>query len=514
MSKGDLGNPYKSSKVSGKPRLDSAPDSDVPAQSPRRVLTLFDCICIIVGTIIGSGIFKMPSLVAPIVPDTFSLILVWVVGGGVALIGALCFAELTTTYPDRGGDYGYLKRAFHPRVGFAFSWSAFWIVRPANIGAMAMIFGEFAHKALPGTMSLLGFAVLAIVIVSATNLIGVVVGKTAQNILTVAKVFGIVLIIASPLLVGADPAAENRPVVDAAVVIIQLAGESTSAQSGETAEGSNSTDPKPESSNTAQPGWFWLAMVLVMFTYGGWNDIAFVATEVRDPKRNLFRSLVIGTLTVLSVYLLVNLALVLGLGFRSMAGAGENAMSILVGQSLGQTGNRLLSTLICVSCLGSINAMIFTSPRIYWATATDYSALNWLAGDTRDNGWWRAMLLQAVVTLLFVFAFGRSETGFTDLVIANAPFFWAFLGLTMVAMIAMRWKLAGQFSGYRTPLFPLLPLLFLGTCGFMVYRSWTYLVFSELTIPAALMAGWLLLGVGLSFLLNRSPDGNDFNQEK
>jgi len=130
--------------------------------------------------------------------------------------------------------------------------------------------------------------------------------------------------------------------------------------------------------------------------------------------------------------------------------------------------------------------------------------LNWLAGDARGNGWWRAMLLQAIVTLVFVIAFGRSENGFTDLTVANAPFFWSFLGLTMVAMIVMRYRWAGQFTGYRTPLFPLLPLLFLATCGFMVYRSWTYLVFSQLTVPTYLMAGWLLLGVGLSFLLRRN----------
>ena len=262
-------------------------------------------------------------------------------------------------------------------------------------------------------------------------------------------------------------------------------------------------------------------MVLVMFTYGGWNDIAFVASEVREPRRNLFRSLVIGTVSVLLVYLLVNLALVSGLGFNAMGGLGDNATSSLVQQSMGPIGNRLLSALVCVSCLGSINAMIFTSPRIYSATARDYAALSWLAGDNAgdeagDNadadqgkGWWRAMLLQAIVTLVFVVAFGQLENGFTDLTVANAPFFWSFLGLTMVAMIVMRYRFAGQFSGYKTPLFPLLPLLFLATCGFMVYRSWTYRVFRDLTISTYLMAGWLVLGIGLSFLLSRKPAGSD-----
>ena len=499
MSSGDQQTPFESPQSLGP----SAPRSDASA-IPKRVLTQFDCICIIVGTIIGSGIFKIPSVVASIVPDTFSLILVWCVGGLVALIGALCFAELTTTYPDRGGDYGYLKRAFDRRIGFAFSWCAFWIVRPANIGLMSMIFGEFAAKALPGTLPMLVFAILAITVVSACNLIGVTVGKTAQNVLTVAKVIGILLIVVSPFLFGDHGDQPSVGVQSKTEIATTSAIPQTESNSTTTSSDQDASSPD---SSTAQPGWFWLAMVLVMFTYGGWNDIAFVASEVQEPKRNLFRSLVVGTLVVLVVYLLVNLALLLGLGFAAMGSLGGNATSALVQQSMGQIGNRVLSALVCVSCLGSINAMIFTSPRIYWATATDYSALSWLAGDSQGSGWWRAMLLQAVVTLLFVVTFGQLENGFTDLTVANAPFFWSFLGLTMVAMIVLRYRLAGQFTGYKTPLFPLLPLLFLATCGFMVYRSWTYLVFRELTTPTFLMAGWLLVGVGLSFLLNRNAGG-------
>ena len=318
MSSGDQPNPYQTPA--------SPENQPLNAPAPRRVLNLFDCVCIIVGTIIGSGIFKMPSLVASIVPDTASLILIWVVGGVVALIGALCFAELTTTYPDRGGDYGYLKRAFHPRVGFAFSWSAFWIVRPTNIGLMSMIFGEFADKAIPGTLSLLGFAVLAIVIVSATNLIGVTVGKTAQNILTVAKVLGIVLIVGSAFLFVAEPDQVGQ------AEIVATADSISAVSPSESPTPNAGSEDGAGQASSVQPGWFWLAMVLVMFTYGGWNDIAFVASEVREPKRNLFRSLVIGTVSVLLVYLLVNLALVSGLGFNAMGGLGDNATSSLVQQ--------------------------------------------------------------------------------------------------------------------------------------------------------------------------------------
>ncbi|MDG1873395.1 MAG: amino acid permease [Mariniblastus sp.] len=459
----------------------------------RRVLTLFDCCCIIVGTIIGSGIFKIPSLVATTVPDVFSMILVWVSGGLVALIGAMCFAELTTTYPDRGGDYGYLKRAFHPRVGFAFSWTAFWIVRPANIGAMAIIFGEFASSALPNWLSLFGFAVLSIVLVSATNLLGVVVGKTAQNILTIAKVLGILLIVASAFLFAPNETVDSP---EGETVVQVLDGDIEAVQVDEMlAEGPRQADP----------GWFWLAMVFVMFSFGGWNDIAFVASEVQNPKVNLVRSLVIGVLTVIGIYLLVNCALLYGLGFGGMSDVGftGNVTSELVQQNLGAIGNRLLSVVVCVSCLGAINAMIFTSPRIYSATAADYQSLSWLAGNEKQQAWWRAMLLQGVVTFVFVVVFGRSNDGFENLAVANAPFFWSFLGLTVFSLIVLRHRSQGEFEGFRSPFYPLLPIIFVAACGFMVYRSWIFMVQSELMVPTIAMAGWVAVGVGLSFILHR-----------
>lgn len=497
----------------------------------------------------------MPSLIAATVPNVTWLILVWVIGGVIALVGALCFAELTTTYPEKGGDYGYLKRAFHPRVGFAFSWTAFWIVRPANIGAMAMIFGEFAQEALPGlvwfqtdAIRQLFFAILAVVVVSITNLVGVTVGKTTQNILTVAKVAGILLIVAAAFLfrpaqdeaslkwsagkkqeatapVSYSTAGLTSEFADAGtfnnasalgsasqLTLAKLIEPALPVQETEASKTDQSAtaDPDTESPNVEsdeEPNWewFWLAMVFVMFAFGGWNDIAFVASEVQEPKKNLLRSLVIGTLVVLGVYLLVNFALLFGLGYERMVevGFGGNVTSELVTQNMGQFGNRLLSIVVCVSCLGAINAMIFTSPRIYAATAADYPALSWLVGENKGEGWWRAMLLQTVVTLGLVVAFGRSEKGFENLTVANAPFFWSFLGLTVMAMIVLRFKTKGELSGYRSPLFPVLPILFLTACGFMVYRGWSWMVGQDLQIWTYLMAGVVIIGVVLSCVLNR-----------
>ena len=360
----------------------------------------------------------MPASVSANVPSVFWLAAVWIFGGIVALIGALCFAELTTTYPDRGGDYGYLKRAYHRRVGFAFSWAAFWVIRPGNIGAMAMIFGDFAADAIaidkPVEQGLLAYllapvslAIVSVVAISCTNLLGIFFGKTTQNVLTVAKVVGILLIVAAAFLFGpkSDPVGAGEKVSPPLVqqyAVANPASVPTSAMGGkpeptpasnpptETKTGNGEIGPLAE---TAPSIWasFWLAMVFVMFTFGGWNDIAFVASEVKKPDQNLLRSLILGTSCVLLIYLLVNFALVAGLGFERMSQIGRdwgNPTTVLVQERMGEAGLTLFAVLVCISCLGSINAMIFTSPRIYWATAVDYPTLGWLAGSSaNEQGW-------------------------------------------------------------------------------------------------------------------------------
>ena len=489
--------------------------SSNPSEKPasRRVLTLFDCVCIIVGTIIGAGIFEIPATIANLVPNAYWLAGVWVFGGMIALIGALCFVELTTTYPDLGGDYGYLKRAYHRRVGFAFSWTAFWVIRPGNIGAMAMIFGKFAAKAIPGSLSPFAFAVLGVIAMTITNLMGVRVGKTTQNILTVAKVVGILLVVVAAFAFWPSQSSTEVSQTNTAssTDVPPATAESTETWSDSTDAGRNQSDsagqPKDSELNS---GWFWLALMFVMFTFGGWNDIAFVASEVREPDKNLLPALVIGTSVVLAVYLLVNFALLFGLGFEAMAIKGsqsQSATAALIESNMGLIGSRFFAGLVCVSCLGAINAMIFTSPRIYWATALDYPALSWLAGTVKGGGWWRAMLLQAVVTLALIATFGNRKDGFTNIVASTAPYFWIFLALTVITLSVNRIRFKNKFKGYRIPLGPTFPIIFVSACLFMIYRAWDYMVFKNLWLPTLLIGIWVLLGAALSFAMKSQTAG-------
>lgn len=468
-------------------------------------LSLFDCVCIIVGTIVGAGIFVTPTIVAGNMPSQFWLLAVWGLGGLIAVLGALCFAELTTTYPDRGGDYGYLKRAFGQPVGFAFSWTAFWVIRPGNIGAMAFAFGSFAVGVFGESLTAFGWATLAVVLISALNAIGVQAGKLTQNILTVTKVLAIVLLLLAAILFR-----PNQPAVSPADQQSLTSGQ-TSVSEGQADALTVDSEPVEDDmgpasgagANEKSTEWFWLSMVFVMFAFGGWNDIAFVAGEAKNPKKNLLRALVLGTTTVVAIYLLVNAALLYGLGFdrlKLLAGSDNlNGPLVLAKESFGDVGGIVLSLAVCLSCLGSISAMIFTSPRIYWATAEDDPRLAWLIGD-RGRAW-VAIVVQAVVTLAMMWAFSRTTKGFDAIVQACAPYFWTFLSLTVVTVFVNRIKFRGQFSGFRIPLYPLPPILFIAACGFMTVRSVQYMLNQELHWQALAIGIWvlagLLVGVGL-----------------
>ena len=455
------------------------PNPKSPATEPRRVLSLFDSVCIIVGTIIGSGIFATAPFIASNANSFGLLIGLWILGGLVALVGAFCFAELMTTNQSVvGGDYVYLKKAYGRPVAFMFAWAAFWIVRPGNIGAMAMIFAQYFNQIIPFShWGLIVYALGAVILLSITNLVGLRFGKSVQNLLTSAKVIGILAIVVLGLL---------KPAQD-----LDLPTGQTTINS------------------------LWVAMVLVMFTYGGWNDISFVTGEIRNPKKNLFRSLLLGTLTVTAVYVAVNIAYVVGLGYQNMAGSSAVATDLArhalgVDSTLGQRSGQLIAILVCISCLGAINGMILTSPRIYYAVGRDVKPLSFLSqwNQQRDVPW-QAIVLQAIVTIGLILICLKYKNAFEVIVVVTAPYFWSFLGITVIALIVLRLRTSFQRSSddpeagiFRVPLYPLPPLFFGAVCFGLVYNTINYLFKQGYGIPFAVVSGLMAVGVLLSFLFS------------
>ena len=430
----------------------STPDLTPPPTSPaapKRQLTLFDSTSIIMGIIIGAGIYETSPLIAKNVAGPGWLYCVWLLGGLLSLVGALCYAELATAYPKQGGDYVYLTRAFGRAPGFLFAWSQLWVVRPGSIGAMAYIFARYANQLWPLSnqigecFALMAYAAAAVIVLSGINIVGVWEGKWTQNLLTTVKVLGLLAIVVAGLWFGSrNPL--PRPALAAGGTAFSLAD-------------------------------FGFAMILVLFTYGGWNEMAFVGAEVRDPKKNILRALVLGTVSVTVVYLLVTFAFVYALGFDGTRGSGAVAADVLkLGR--GDWGARIISLLICISALGAINGMIFTGARIYYAMGTEHRLYALLGRWSRGLGtpvW--SLGIQAAITLVLVVGFGLLTGGaFQSMIEFTTPIVWIFFLLVGLSVFALRVREPDTPRPYRVPGYPVTPLLFCLTSLYMLYSSLAY----------------------------------------
>ncbi len=273
---------------------------------------MWDSTSIIVGIIIGSSIYCSAPRIAGNVTDLTWLMAVWTVGGVFTLIGALCYAEMATAYPRSGGDYVFLTEAFGRKLGFVFAWVQFWIVRPGTLGITAFVYADYANHVFPlpeGFYPVVVHAVMAIVVLTGVNLLGIRAGKTTQNVLTLVKFVGLLAVVGVGLSV---PAAANT------------------------------TLAKPPALDLG------FAMIFIFYAYSGWNEMAYVSAEVRDPRRNILRAFVLGSVAVTVVYIAVNLAFVHALGLDGLRHSDAVAADVL-GISIGPRAGKIISLLICIT---------------------------------------------------------------------------------------------------------------------------------------------------------------------
>lgn len=495
--------------------------------APRRELSLFDSTCVIVGIIIGAGIYRSTPDIAGCVPSAGWLVAVWVFGGLFALVGAMCYAELASAYPKAGGDYVYLTRAYDRPLGFLFAWSELWVVRPGSLGAMAFAFAEYANRIWPqaegetARMVGLGYAIGAIGVLTAINALGVRQGKWTQNILTVAKFVGLMLVVVVGFSTRAPQPAnkDGTPAADQAD-----ARQDTAAHPDAANAAAPKTDAFPQNAPAAPAPWvipvlgwpvaavdwsaFGLAMILVLFTYGGWNEMGYIGAEVRHPERNIFRALMLGTTAVVAIYVLVNLAFVHAVGFEGVRS--KTVATDVLRLALGRGAEAAMAVLICVSALGVINGQIFTGARIYYAMGRDHALYSPL-------GHWNAkldtplvsLLVQAGVTIALVLGFGLSGDGFNRLVNFTAPPFWFFLFLVAISVLVFRAQEPDVPRPYRVFAYPVTPLLLGMGCLYMMYASVNWAIANR-SGEAFWAIGILVLGVALSFVRDgvSSTNGN------
>jgi amino acid transporter len=442
--------PFKTADEVG-PRA-RADDESRPSDRPVRQLGLFDAVCIMVGIVIGVGIYESPPRVAANVSGPTSLLLVWALGGILAFVGALCYAELATAYPRSGGDYVYLTRAYGSWVGFLYGWAELLVIRTGSIAAMAFVFSDYMTRLAPlGPRSPVVYAAIIVALLSLVNVLGVREGKWTQNALTVAKVLGL-----------------------SAIALIGLL---------------SPFDGGPQrASAAASSGSFALAMIFVLWTYGGWNENAYVAAEVKDPEPNIPRSLLLGTGLVTLIYVGINWVFLYGLGFDKLRSS-QAAAADLLAAPFGDVGARLMVIFVAVSALGAVNGQIFTGARIGYALGRDHPVMSRLGVWSPRFGtpaW--ALVLQAIITLLLIAGFGTRD-GFETLVKYTAAVFWFFFLLTGVSLFVLRWKDRDRARPYSVVAYPLIPLLFCLSSAYMLYGSLSYAPVESLWGGAIVLSG-------------------------
>ena len=429
------------------------------ASAPKPVLGVREGIAITVGIVVGAGIFRTPSLVAANAGSEAFALLAWVLGGVVSLVGALCYAELATTYPNAGGDYHFLNRAYGEKLSFLFAWARISVIQTGSIALLSFVFGDYASLLLPlGEYSPSIYAALLVVALTGLNIAGVRQGTGTQNVLTCVEVLGVVLVIVAGLFF-ATPLPET---------------------------------PTASSAGT-QSSSFGLVMVFVLLTYGGWNEAVYVSAELRNSRRNMVRVLVVSIACITALYLLINLAYLHALGLQGTAQSEAVAGEVLR-RAFGEQGASLISVLIAVSALTSANATVFTGARSSYALGRDFPPFAFLGrwsgrGETPVN----ALVVQGVVALALVLLGAWTRKGFSTIVDYTAPVFWFFFLLTGIALFVLRRRDKDIERPFKVPLYPLTPLVFCMTCAYLLYSSLAYTGTGALIGVAVLSAGVLVL---------------------
>lgn len=410
---------------------DSTAGPHPPGPEPplRRQIGLYAATAVTVGSIVGSGIFRSPHSVARELPSEGLMLAAWIVGGLLSMLGALALAELAVAHPRTGGLYVFIREGFGRRLAFVFGWASLTVIKPTVIASITSVFALYFCEAVgwpAGAQLPAGLA--AIGVLTFVNWLGVKEGTRTQTLLTTMKVAGILLLCFAAFALPHGGALSGT------------AADPTAAPLA------------------ASPLWlaFVAAMIPILFAYDGWTDSTYVAGEIVRPRRNLPIAIVGGTAVVIAIYVLTNLAYFAVLAPAEIA-AHEAVGSETVRRILGDWGGRALAVLVAVSTFGTISASILTGPRVTLAMASDGLFWNRAAHveprrGTPDVALW----LQCVLAWIWL---AVAVEGFEDVSGWFVTTSWLFYGVTIAAVFRLRGRSAP--AGYRTPLYPWIPVLFI-----------------------------------------------------
>jgi basic amino acid/polyamine antiporter, APA family len=431
-----------------------------------RRLGLFDATMIVMGGIIGAGIFTNPYVVAQQVHTPFLILGAWVVGGLIALAGAFIYAELSSQSSASGGQYVYLRDALHPLVAFGYGWSLLFVIQTGGMAAVALIFANhvFELAGVPGSESRAALlASVALALLTIINCVGVRAGSVTQNVFMILKLIAIAALVAFGLMV-------SGPV-----------------QSGGVASHAGSSVTLWQSLIA-----FGAALIPTQFAYGGWQTACFVAGEVREPRRNLPRGLLFGVLGVIVVYLSVNYVCVHALGAEALAQT-KTPASAVMRLALGERGGRFLAAGIAISTIGFLSQSMLTAPRVYFAMAEDGLFFKQLAWLNRARVPAIAIALQGGLAIVIVLVASRYERILEYVVSVDVVFF----ALTAVCVFVFRKRQPAQGRGdfFRIPGHPFTTVFFILACCVITFS----IVYKD-PAHSAISLGIMLAGMPAYFI--------------
>ncbi len=410
--------------------------------------------------VIGAGIFKSTPAAAMNAGSGTWLLLLWIFGGLISLIGALCFAELSAAFPDAGGDYYFLRRSYGEEVGFLFAWSRFAVIHTGSMAMLAYVFSDYVNELFAlGHWGSVSLAAGLIVAIAGINLAGIRLGVDTQ--------VGLMLLVLSGLL------------------SVGLAGVWLSVQ--DIAPAAAPTGPTigvPQQVTGA-------ALIYIFLAYGGWSDAATLSSEMKDERRGIQRALILGIGVVTALYLLANWAFLRGLGHLGLANSSAPAADLML-YTFGPIGQLAIIAVVAITSITVINALMIAGARTTYAAARDAGGLRGLGTWHEERGTPRGAILAMAGAALTLVGFGAiTRGGFSTMVDYLTPVYWLFLCLSGVAVIVLRYKHPEIERPFRVPLFPVLPIVFVASSAYVFVSSLIY-------VRIGALAGLAVLAVGMA----------------
>jgi len=429
---------------------------------PLKIFTNLSAIAVIVGIVVGIGIFRLPSMVAQNATSGLIYLGYWIGGGLISIIGALCYAELATNKPDAGGEYYFLTEAFGSFVGFLFSWGRMTVIQTGSITLAAFILGDYASAIYDlGTYSSSFYAGFTVIALTGLNIWGTQPSKNVQSIMTT-------FIVGILLLLGVSGILHE-----------------TSLQVRETTP----------IANTPSLG---SAMIFVLLTYGGWNEGVYLSAEIKDVRKNMTRVLLSGLVVITLLYVLINAAYLHVLGLEQLRASDTIGLN-LTQAIIGSKGATVMAAIVIISALSTANATIITGARTNYALGRDFPLLKYIGQWNESyNAPIHALLVQGIISFALVVLGTFTKEAVTTMVDYTAPVFWLFILLTTASLFVFRFRSDTNPNAFEVPLYPLTPIIFMGACLYLLYSS---IMFTGI----GALVGIGILGLGLPFYYIANP---------